>query len=73
MKAFARMSSALSGILVGLGVAILARVVHDIGFQHFALGYVVGPGLILTGLMRMKLQKRLTERQAGEVDDGDPS
>lgn len=71
MKGFARMASALSGILVGLGVAITAKTVSQVGFDHFVLGYVVGPGLVLTGLMRIKLQRVLERTE--EVDDGDPS
>ena len=72
MKAFARMGSALSGLLVGLGVAITAKTVQLNGFDGFVLGYAIGPGLVLTGLMRMKLQKALERRQE-EGDDGDPT
>ncbi|MCW2950483.1 MAG: hypothetical protein JWN41_1496 [Thermoleophilia bacterium] len=72
MTAFSRLGTALSGILVGLGVAVLARTVHDVGFHRFVLGHIVGPGLILTGLMRMKLQRHLT-RDSEENDDGNPS
>ena len=71
MRAMARMGSLLSGLLVGLGVAVLARTVAEVGLDRFVLGYVVGPGLILTGLVRMRLQRML---ERGEVeDDGDAS
>ncbi|MBC7459877.1 MAG: hypothetical protein H7287_00805 [Thermoleophilia bacterium] len=69
MKAFARLGGALSGLLVGLGVAITAKTVQLNGFDGFVIGYAIGPGLVLTGLMRMKLQKALERRQEGE--DGD--
>jgi hypothetical protein len=68
MKAMSRMGSLLSGLLVGLGVAVLARTVSEVGFDRFVLGYVIGPGLILTGLIRMRLQRML---ERGEADDGD--
>jgi hypothetical protein len=68
MKAMSRMGTLLSGLLVGLGVAVLARTVAEVGFDRFVLGYVVGPGLILTGLIRMRLQRML---ERGEADDGD--
>lgn len=71
MKAFARLGSALSGLLVGLGVAITAKTVQLNGFDGFVLGYAIGPGLVLTGLMRMKLQRALERRQGEEGDDGD--
>jgi hypothetical protein len=71
VKGFAALGTALSGILVGLGIAIVAKTVHQVGLHRFVLGDVVGPGLVLVGLLRWKLQRALERGQEGE--DGDPS
>jgi hypothetical protein len=68
MSAFGRMTSAMSGLLVGLGVAVFARAVMEVGFSHLVLGHVVGPGLVAAGLVRMRLQRMLDGRRDG--DDG---
>lgn len=72
MRAMSRMGAAMAGLLVGLGVAILARTVAEVGFDEFVLGYVVGPGLILVGLLRLRLQRALMAepRDEGGGDGG---
>jgi len=73
MKGFAALATALSGLLVGLGIAITAKTVSLLGFDDFGIGYVIGPGLVLVGVLRMRLQKRLTAGDDGEGSDGNPS
>jgi len=72
MKPFARMVSALSGLLVGMGVAITAKTVSLLGFDNFGLGYVIGPGLVLAGLFRIMLQRRLMANRADDAAPGSP-
>lgn len=81
--AAASVSKALAGLLVGLGVAVLARTVHDFGFDEgLKLGFVLGPGLIVAGLIRLRLQRMLETppvdkdpdaRPEGGANRGDPS
>lgn len=73
MTAMSRLGTLLAGLLVGLGVAIFARTVSEVGFGHLALGHVVGPGLVAAGLARIKLQRMLQDpRPPGEGGvDGD--
>jgi hypothetical protein len=68
MRALAHLSTAMAGLLVGLGIAVFARAVREVGFDHLVLGHVVGPGLVAAGLIRIRLQRMLDERGAG--DDG---
>jgi hypothetical protein len=70
MRAISRMGAVMAGLLVGLGVAILARTVAQVGLDEFVVGYVVGPGLILVGLLRLRLQRALTG-DPGEEGGGD--
>jgi hypothetical protein len=70
------MSSAMAGLLVGLGVAVFARAVVEVGFSELVLGHVVGPGLVAAGLVRLRLQRMLDAgappppHQRGDGDDG---
>ena len=59
MRALSSMGAAMAGLLVGLGVAILARTVQEVGFHGFVVGYIVGPGLILVGLLRLGFRVQL--------------
>ncbi len=75
MTAFARMGAAMAGLLVGLGIAVFARAVIEVGFSQLVLGHIVGPGLVAAGLVRLRLQRMLESRDAtpderGEGDDG---
>lgn len=72
MNALAKLTLAMSGLLVGLGVAVFARAVVEVGFDHLVLGHVVGPGLVAAGLVRMRLQRMLDGASPGprEGDDG---
>lgn len=75
MKALHHMSTAMAGLLVGLGVAVFARAVVEVGFSELVLGHVVGPGLVAAGLVRLRLQRMLDgaappPRTGGEDDDG---
>lgn len=65
MNLITRMGTLLAGLLVGLGIAVFAKTMREVGTDHFALGYVVGPGLIAAGLARIKLQRMLE----GSADD----
>jgi hypothetical protein len=56
------MSMALAGLLVGLGVAITARTVVEVGLSSFGIGYIIGPGLVVAGLARIRLQRMLDGR-----------
>jgi hypothetical protein len=76
MRMMHGMGRILAGLLVGLGVAVLLRTIVDVGGDHFALGYVVGPGLMAAGIARLRLQRLLDERgddSGTEGSDGDPS
>ncbi|MCW2922699.1 MAG: hypothetical protein JWM98_103, partial [Thermoleophilia bacterium] len=46
--------------LVGLGVAVFVKAVQTVGFDHLVLGHIVGPGLVLAGGLRIRLQRMLT-------------
>ncbi len=72
MRALAHLSTAMAGLLVGLGVAVFARAVVEAGFDQLVLGHVVGPGLVAAGLVRLRLQRMLDARpgEGGEGDDG---
>ena len=76
MRALAHMSTALAGLLVGLGVAVFARAVVEVGFGELVLGHIVGPGLVAAGLVRLRLQRMLDgpaappPRRPGDDDDG---
>jgi hypothetical protein len=75
MRALSRMGAAMAGLLVGLGVAILARTIAEVGVDELAFGHVVGPGLILVGLLRLRLQRALERgnddpREEGGGDGG---
>ena len=70
MNAFGRLGMAMAGILVGLGVAVFAKAVSTVGFDHLVLGHVVGPGLVLVGLLRLRLQRMLDGRDGSEGSDG---
>lgn len=59
MKALHHMSTAMAGLLVGLGVAVFARAIVEVGFSELVLGHVVGPGLVAAGLVRLRLQRML--------------
>lgn len=59
MKALNNMTTAMAGLLVGLGVAVFARAVMEAGFSELVLGHVVGPGLVAAGLVRLRLQRML--------------
>ena len=74
MRGMASMGRALAGLLIGLGAAITLRTIVEVGGDHFALGYVVGPGLIAAGIARLKLQRMLDGGgRSGKGGDGDPS
>lgn len=72
---------ALAGVLVGLGVAIFAKAIVLVGFGELTLEHLLGPGLVLVGLLRLRMQRMLdggpAERRAGnepaEGRDGDTS
>lgn len=70
MNALARMTTTLSGLLVGLGVAVFARAVMEAGFSELVLGHIVGPGLVAAGLVRMRLQRMLYHRDDRDGDRG---
>ena len=70
MSGIARLTSALSGLLVGLGIAVFARAVVEVGFSQLVLGHVVGPGLVAAGLARIRLQRMLDDRPPKGGDDG---
>ena len=70
MTALGRMTMAMAGLLVGLGVAVFARAVMEVGFSTLVLGHVVGPGLVAAGLVRMRLQRMLDARSEGTGGDG---
>ena len=59
MPLMERLTMAMAGLLVGLGVAVFARAVYEAGFDHLVLGHVVGPGLVAAGLVRIRLQRML--------------
>lgn len=59
MPLMARLTMAMAGLLVGLGVAVFARAVLEAGFDRLVLGHVVGPGLVAAGLVRIRLQRML--------------
>lgn len=69
------MTRALAGLLVGLGVAVFAKTVSQYGLSHgLKIGYIMGPGLVLAGLVRLKMQHmmdggaRRAKRPHGGVD-----
>lgn len=68
MTLIGRLGMALAGLLVGLGVAVFARAVAEVGFDRFVLGHIVGPGLVLAGLLRMRLQRMLNGGDGGGDD-----
>jgi hypothetical protein len=59
MRFLAHLSTAMAGLLVGLGIAVFARAVKEAGFDHLVLGHIVGPGLVAAGLVRIRLQRML--------------
>ena len=76
----------LAGLLVGLGVAVFAKAVYLVGFDRLTVEHILGPGMVLIGLLRLRLQRVLDagHRNNGpaQVDsvedvlgghDGDPS
>lgn len=73
------MGMALAGLLVGIGVAVFAKAVMRVGFDQLTLEHILGPGMVLVGLLRLRLQRVLDARPApgGSVedrgDDGDPT
>ena len=69
MTALSRMGSAMAGLLVGLGIAVFARAVYEVGFSELVLGHIVGPGLVAAGLARIKLQRMLNDDGPVEPDD----
>ncbi|MCW2920713.1 MAG: hypothetical protein JWL76_587 [Thermoleophilia bacterium] len=71
MRVLAQLSTVMAGLLVGLGVAVFARAVREVGFDHLVLGHIVGPGLVAAGLIRIRLQRMLDgPRERSEGDDG---
>jgi hypothetical protein len=70
MRLIARMGMAMAGLLVGLGVAVFAKAVHTVGFDHLVLGHIVGPGLVAAGLARIKLQRALEGSPREDVEEG---
>jgi hypothetical protein len=66
MRLIARMGVVMAGLLVGLGVAVFAKAVATVGFDHLVLGHIVGPGLVAAGLARIKLQRALDGRPGGD-------
>lgn len=70
MRALQRMGAAMAGLLVGLGVAITARTFASVGVDEFVLGHVIGPGLVVVGLLRLRLQRALERGAPGGEDDG---
>lgn len=70
MTVLHRLSMTMAGLLVGLGVAVFARAVMEVGFSELVLGHIVGPGLVAAGLVRMRLQRMLDSRDADGSDDG---
>lgn len=61
----------LAMLLVGLGFAVIVRTALAAGLDHFALGYVVGPGLIGAGVARLKLDGMLERGHRGTADAQD--
>lgn len=70
MRALSRMGAAMAGLLVGLGVAIFARTIMEVGVDHLAVGHLIGPGLILVGLLRLRLQRALDGRSDAPEEGG---
>ena len=68
MSAMARMSFVMSGILVGLGVAITAKTFATVGVEKLVLGHVVGPGMVLAGLARLRLRRMFEDRPPTDED-----
>jgi hypothetical protein len=72
-------SVALAGLLVGLGIAMFAKAVYQVGFRELTVEHMLGPGLVLVGLLRIRMQRMIDggyTRAAGEPpteggDDGD--
>ena len=54
-----RIGTMLAGLLVGLGVAVFARTIDEVGVSRLAVGHILGPGLVLAGIARIKLQRML--------------
>lgn len=65
----------LAGLLVGLGVAIFAKAVWKVGFETLTLEHMMGPGLVLVGLLRLKMARMMNGGSDGDRrgGDGDPS
>lgn len=61
---FARLGTLMAGLLVGLGVAVFAKAVDQAGFDRLVLGHIVGPGLVIAGLLRIRLQRMLAGPKA---------
>lgn len=61
---------ALAGMLVGLGVAVLAKAVYLVGFNQLTLEHILGPGLIAVGLLRLRLQRVLDARADAVNEEG---
>jgi len=70
VRGMANMGRILAGLLVGLGAAVFAKTLGEVGVSHLALGHIVGPGLILTGVARLRLQRMLDDRGPGDGNDG---
>ena len=72
-------SVALAGVLVGLGVAMFAKAVYQVGFSELTVEHMLGPGLVLVGLLRIRMQRMIDagyKRSGGTPpeeggDDGD--
>lgn len=66
-------SVALAGMLVGLGVAVFAKAVYLVGFDRLTVEHVLGPGMVVVGLLRLRLQRVLdaAQRRADGGSDGD--
>lgn len=58
------MGRLMAVVLVGLGAAVLVRTFAEVGVERLALGHVVGPGLVLAGVARLRLQAMLDDRRA---------
>jgi hypothetical protein len=70
MRALDRMGVAMAGLLVGLGIAVTAKAFATVGVDHLVLGHIVGPGLVLAGLLRMRLQRAMSRPNSPGGDDG---
>ena len=67
MKVARGTSVAMAGLLVGLGIALFAKAVVKVGFSELTVEHMLGPGMVLVGLLRLRMQKMIDRGYASRA------